>query len=803
MTKQNRESLKQYFLTGKTPTEGQFADLIDSAINQVEDSLNADANGQVGIGTPAPSANLNVRGRLFTPLKGTVSVVAGSKDLFGVGTSFDDELAVGDAVRIGQEVFTIGGISDAAHAVLGVAAATTSNAANAYRDVNLLLVENGDGVPQLVIDKSGNVGIGIVSPVVKLHVGGKIIATQLAGDGEGLTNLQASSLAGLVSLAQLPDLPAQKITGQLSPEQLPPGVGGGGGVFKGKLDKAITGTVSTDSASTSVTGDGTLFKTELNPGDALKIGSEVFTVASIQDNQHLKLDRNPLQGATAVNATSDGEVLSVQTGNALLRLAVDKSGTLIWPLRGGKAASIGTWLGLDPGSTVAVAGPKGFLHCSEDNQWCLIWEPGGAVAVRGLLKTYGNLDLRGSLGIGSPAANKASLSIKGRTSVSLKGTVTALATSAAVQGSDTQFVEELKAGYSIQFDSATYTVKSIEDATHLTIDRAHFRDVSNVPAQTNGPLVLFTDPSGANPFSIDGVGNVGVGVAQPRAKLEISGAGGATVLSAGASSGSTCDVSLAGHVQLRQFGSSKRAYLQARDDSDPSAIGLVVRVQQAGEAGKQRYFEAVTINENGNIGIGVPPSDARLHVPGTLRADRIQGSGAGITEIAAANISGQLKVEQIPDLPASKITGLVPSTGGRPVLATGNVALGATQNIYNIPVPSQANVAAYYSLEIYTMVWWFDGHQSGGGMTRDDYHVMTRTTVAGAVYNVQNTSFPVQIEPMSLSPTQTNHPEPKFPTVSFAVVNENRQAWLQIKTTAGTSRWGNNQPVTFHIYSLL
>jgi hypothetical protein len=118
-------------------------------------------------------------------------------------------------------------------------------------------------------------------------------------------------------------------------------------------------------------------------------------------------------------------------------------------------------------------------------------------------------------------------------------------------------------------------------------------------------------------------------------------------------------VSLAGHVQLRQYGTSKQAYLQARDDSDPSAIGLVVRVQQAGEAGIERYFEAVTIDEKGNIGIGVPPSDARLHVPGTLRADQLQGSGAGITGISAASINGVLAPAQIPSLDASKITGVL------------------------------------------------------------------------------------------------------------------------------------------------
>jgi hypothetical protein len=64
MPKQTRTNLKQYFLTGNTPTEDQFADLIDSALNTIDDPIVADANGQVGIGTAAPTAKLEVAGSL-------------------------------------------------------------------------------------------------------------------------------------------------------------------------------------------------------------------------------------------------------------------------------------------------------------------------------------------------------------------------------------------------------------------------------------------------------------------------------------------------------------------------------------------------------------------------------------------------------------------------------------------------------------------------------------------------------------------------------------------------------------------
>jgi hypothetical protein len=449
MTKRNRESLRQYFLTGKAPTEGQFADLIDSAINQLDDSVTTDRHGRVGIGAPAPSANLTVRGRLFTPLTGTVSLVAGSADLVGDGTSFDSEVAAGDVIRVGQEVFNVAHVTDATHALLGAPAANSADDAGAYRDVSLLLVENGKGDAQLVVDKSGNVGVGVALPGAKLHVGGRLLASELAGDGQGLTNLQASNIEGTLAPAQLPaltvgqipDLPASRITeGQLDRQRIP------------ALDASHIPTL-----------------------DASKITGQ------------LKPEQIP---------------------------------------------------GLPPSSTLA-------------------W--------------VGQLEKAVSVGDG---------------------------------------------------------------------------------------------------------GRVGVGAARPWARLEIGGTGGETVLAAAAYSGSTCDVSLTGHVQLRQYGDSKRAFFQARDDSDPSSIGLVLRVQQAGEAGTERYVNAIMINGGGNVGIGVqPPADARLHVAGPLRADQLQGSGSGLTHLQASNLEGTLALAQIPDLPASKITGLQP--GNAPLIWAEEVTLYA------------------------------------------------------------------------------------------------------------------------------
>lgn len=222
MTQKNRETLKQYFKTGETPNEEQFADLIDSVINQVDDSITCDPDGQIGIGNSAPAANLAVRGNLFTPLSGKLSVEADATTITGEGTNFDSELAVGDAIRIGEQRFKIAGITDSTHAKLAAAAATKITSSTAYRDANLLLIENGNSAPQFVIDKSGNVGIGTDSPTAKLQVEGTVVATALQGDGAAISNLNADQITtGTIDPARISSLDAAKITGVLKAGQLP------------------------------------------------------------------------------------------------------------------------------------------------------------------------------------------------------------------------------------------------------------------------------------------------------------------------------------------------------------------------------------------------------------------------------------------------------------------------------------------------------------------------------------------------------------------------------------------------------
>ncbi|RPI53483.1 MAG: hypothetical protein EHM49_04305, partial [Deltaproteobacteria bacterium] len=120
----------------------------------------------VGINTKDPAAALDVVGALHTALTGTVSPTQTSATLEGVGTAFNTELEVGDAIRIpsdvslmvAYEIFTVAGITDADTLTLdSVYTGGTTTGLIAYKDGDLLRLANGDGVQKLLVDKDGQV----------------------------------------------------------------------------------------------------------------------------------------------------------------------------------------------------------------------------------------------------------------------------------------------------------------------------------------------------------------------------------------------------------------------------------------------------------------------------------------------------------------------------------------------------------------------------------------------------------------------------------------------------------------------
>ncbi|MEK7216831.1 MAG: hypothetical protein AAB289_14690, partial [Chloroflexota bacterium] len=118
------------------------------------------STGNVGIGTTTPTALLHEKGTLSSALTGTVSVTTGTAAVTGVGTAFTTELAVGDSLKIGTEIFTVSTIGSATSLTLDSNHLAGAAGATAYRDPTLLAIDNGDAVNKLTVTRSGNVGVG-------------------------------------------------------------------------------------------------------------------------------------------------------------------------------------------------------------------------------------------------------------------------------------------------------------------------------------------------------------------------------------------------------------------------------------------------------------------------------------------------------------------------------------------------------------------------------------------------------------------------------------------------------------------
>nr|VFK80343.1 MAG: Collagen triple helix repeat-containing protein [Candidatus Kentron sp. SD] len=130
--------------------------------------------GNVGIGDKQPQADLSILGNLSRPLTGRVTAPANSSNAMGVGTRFTRELRVGDSIRLGDKVFVVAAITSDIALTLNAAHPVGVLNATAYTDGDLLSVQTGAEVESLVIDKSGNVGVGAANPAVKLDVRGGI-----------------------------------------------------------------------------------------------------------------------------------------------------------------------------------------------------------------------------------------------------------------------------------------------------------------------------------------------------------------------------------------------------------------------------------------------------------------------------------------------------------------------------------------------------------------------------------------------------------------------------------------------------
>lgn len=131
MSKTSRNDLKDYFLTGSAPTQGQFANLIESSLNALDDKLTVVSVGterHFGIGTDDPQSPLSVKANDSTQALVSFEI---DKDHRTWDIKHIDSNEGGSGLNFGQHT-------------------------------------GGEG--QLFIRPGGNIGIGTTDPLAKLHV---------------------------------------------------------------------------------------------------------------------------------------------------------------------------------------------------------------------------------------------------------------------------------------------------------------------------------------------------------------------------------------------------------------------------------------------------------------------------------------------------------------------------------------------------------------------------------------------------------------------------------------------------------
>ena len=99
------------------------------------------------------------KGNADVALSGTVAVTSGSATVSGTGTSFSSQIAVGDAIKIDGNPYSVDAVASNASLTLTSNASTTASGATAYKDSDLFKVQTGAGSDKLTVDKSGNVDI--------------------------------------------------------------------------------------------------------------------------------------------------------------------------------------------------------------------------------------------------------------------------------------------------------------------------------------------------------------------------------------------------------------------------------------------------------------------------------------------------------------------------------------------------------------------------------------------------------------------------------------------------------------------
>ncbi|MCF7836329.1 hypothetical protein K9M43_01195, partial [Candidatus Gracilibacteria bacterium] len=272
-----------------------FVQTADESAEQAAEEVSDPTTAVTSIGRDLITNDLTVRGTLTTS---------------GTNLSIDDDLLYldSDNDRVG-----IG--TTAPSSVLEVNANTTTATA-----IFAKAASSGVSIPFLVsADYQGRgfiIGQQGMTPS-SFDVGGvQFNATTYGGILQALSN---------IGLGTIGDLVFQSAGGRV-------GIGNTAPTaqlhVKGSLSTALTGTLDTTDTSAIVTGTSTIFNTELAVDDAIKIGLETFTVASIESNTSLTLNSASTVTASGVTAYKDSNLFALDDREGINKVTVVRSGNV-------------------------------------------------------------------------------------------------------------------------------------------------------------------------------------------------------------------------------------------------------------------------------------------------------------------------------------------------------------------------------------------------------------------------------------------------------------------------------------------
>ncbi|MEL7145369.1 MAG: hypothetical protein AAFO69_03305 [Bacteroidota bacterium] len=138
-------------------------------------------------------------------------------------------------------------------------------------------------------------------------------------------------------------------------------------------------------------------------------------------------------------------------------------------------------------------------------------------------------DANKNVGIGqtSPTAR---LEVAGNFQLQLNGTADLTNGNTTVSGTGTNFSSSIQPGSLLKFGSFITSVTAITSDTEIEVSPAPTADQSSVDIYTNPDLFLISGSDNHRSFVVNAAGNVGLGVGQPTARLEVDGTVQATQL---------------------------------------------------------------------------------------------------------------------------------------------------------------------------------------------------------------------------------------------------------------------------------